>query len=64
MLAIFAYLADFMFDKIKNPNAKPANIALAFLYIVVLLSLFANATSFDSSCDGESAREVSKSNNL
>ncbi len=53
-----------MFDKIKNPNAKPANIALAFLYIVVLLALFFNATNYDTSADVEPSGEIIKTNNL
>ena len=46
-----------MFDKIKNPKAKPANIILAIVYVAVLSTAFAFAAAHQIQCGGGAITE-------
>ncbi len=47
-----------MFEKIKNPNAKPANVVLALIYIAVLLSAFVMAVAWQFSESADAAGKI------
>lgn len=53
-----------MFEKIKNPNAKPANIALALLYIVVITALFVGALKYRENCIESQESQTEQTSNL
>ena|GEM_PF-2496439 len=53
----FCLIKCAMFDKIKNPKAKPANIILAIVYVAVLSTAFAFAVAHQIQCGGGAITE-------